>query len=111
MLLASDKFSREAFSVVRRWVEGFAYALNYHPQRAFLTELLRVIDFGLSLNPQAAHSFLRQGKYSAYTEIPREYIRRGDGYIVTELIETIEAREHWSLNAGMLCIACVLAFY
>ena len=106
MLLANDNFSRAALKIVRIWVEGFAYALDYYPQKAFLTELLRVTDFGLSLDPHAAHTYLHQGKYRT-TKIPREYIRKGDGYIVKELIETAEGHVPWSLNAGMLCISYV----
>lgn len=93
--------------MVRDWVRGLVYDLDYHPQIPFLTELIRAATLGIYLDRKEAGDYLYRGRYMD-SRIPH-YIREGRNYVVSELLNSLRGSGRRCFTVGILFIRYVRA--
>ncbi|PFH50711.1 hypothetical protein AMATHDRAFT_85569, partial [Amanita thiersii Skay4041] len=94
---------------LKMWVHDLIYKLTYSPLDRFLTNLLRYVSMGLYFDTAEIHTHIYRSRYLTYDRIP-DYVRKGDGYIVFDVLSCLQARAHdWdSLTLGILFVKHVV---
>ncbi|KAJ7630373.1 hypothetical protein FB45DRAFT_915319 [Roridomyces roridus] len=104
--LSSIPEADEAFPVVKEWIRSWCYQFSFLPEIKFLSNLSQVARLGFELDPKSAMSYMMQSPVMRLK--PTIYKRRGDNYIVGELLQSLELREQASISAGVLFVQHII---
>ncbi|KAI0061021.1 P-loop containing nucleoside triphosphate hydrolase protein [Artomyces pyxidatus] len=97
-----------AIGVLKEWIRSTLYKLDpYRPQSAFVTNLLRYLDVGISFDAAAVDDYITR------TQIVRLYrpphlCRSSDKYVVDDVVCFFKMSEACSVDAGALFLRHII---
>jgi hypothetical protein len=89
--------------VLKEWIRGCVYTLEFVPEVHFLTRLVQLAHLGFQFDGRHAMSYLTRGPFMTEERKPLMYRRPPEGrYVVAEFISALEDQHEWCLSAGVI---------
>lgn len=102
--------AEKGIQVAKDWVRSLIYNLDFVPQKSFLTNMLRLANLGLFLDPKDAPKYLFRGPFMTSVPRPDVFLQGPENrYIVSELLVCAGASDPLFLWRGINGIRWVLS--
>ncbi|KAK0207928.1 hypothetical protein DFS33DRAFT_393620 [Desarmillaria ectypa] len=103
LALSTIPEASKALDVVRDWIRTLVYGREYLPQVDLAPDVMRTASLALMFDrSQAGH--LRNTPHSRAKHPPSTYIRRGNGFVLYNLLSSMSGDQTWSLTTGFLFV-------
>ncbi|KAJ6569465.1 hypothetical protein B0H19DRAFT_938852 [Mycena capillaripes] len=101
--------AQAALQVVKEWVRGCVYTLEFAPEIHFLTRLVQLAQLGFQFDGRHAMSYLTHGLFMMDPRKPLMYRRPPEGqYVVAEFISALEDQHEWCLSAAVIFLRHII---
>ncbi|KAJ7171695.1 hypothetical protein C8R43DRAFT_874648, partial [Mycena crocata] len=95
--------AEEGLHVVKEWIRGWSFTLEFFPELQFLTHVVQLARLAFQFDRTHAMSYLTRSAFMRDPRKPLMYRRPPDGsYVVAEFLSALENEQEWCLSAGVI---------
>jgi len=100
---------QKGIQVIRGWVRELAYTLDFKSPQHFLTDLIRGAFLGFTFDRHEASMYWHRAQYLSFPGPILRFLRLpGNHFMLPELINSLEGRVEWSIDACILSVRSVI---